>query len=79
MNPNTYIHPREQLAISMSWIYRHHLTNAASGNISCLDENGDMWITPADVDKGSLLPRDMVCVQADGLSLIHISEPTRPY
>lgn len=78
MNPNTYIHPREQLAISMSWIYRHHLTTAASGNISCLDENGDMWITPADVDKGSLLPRDMVCVQADG-SCIGRYKPSSEY
>ena len=66
MTPLAYIHPREQIAMMMSWIYRHHLTTAAGGNISCLDENGDMWITPAAVDKGSLSPRDIVCVHADG-------------
>jgi L-fuculose-phosphate aldolase len=31
-----------------------------------MDENGDMWVTPAGVDKGSLLPSDIICVKRDG-------------
>ncbi|MBZ0305291.1 MAG: class II aldolase/adducin family protein, partial [Anaerolineae bacterium] len=29
-------------------------------------ENGDLWITPAGIDKGKLTPKDIVCVHPDG-------------
>lgn len=50
----------------MSRIYGHRLTTSFGGNISVLDEAGDVWITPAGVDKGALTPRDVVRVRADG-------------
>ncbi|MBR1920646.1 MAG: class II aldolase/adducin family protein, partial [Kiritimatiellae bacterium] len=60
------LHPRDRIAMLMSRIYGHRLTTSFGGNISVLDEAGDVWITPAGVDKGSLTPRDVVRVRSDG-------------
>lgn len=65
VNPS-WIHPADQLLLYMNRIYNHGMTTTSGGNLSIKDENGDIWITPAGVDKGSLNRRDMVCVQADG-------------
>jgi L-fuculose-phosphate aldolase len=59
-------HPRKQLVQIMSRIYRYGLTTTSGGNLSVLDENGDLWITPSAVDKGNLKERDIMCMQADG-------------
>jgi L-fuculose-phosphate aldolase len=50
----------------MKRIYQYKMTTTSGGNLSILDENGDMWITPTGVDKGALTPEDVVCVRADG-------------
>lgn len=60
------LHPREQLVQIMDRIYRYGLTTTSGGNLSVLDENGDLWITPAAVDKGNLLLGDIMCLTADG-------------
>ncbi len=39
------LHPREQLVQIMDRIYRYGLTTTSGGNLSILDENGDLWIT----------------------------------
>ena len=59
------LHPREQLVQIMDRLYRYRLTTTSGGNLSILDENGDLWITPAAVDKGNLSPGDIMCVKAD--------------
>ena len=46
------MHPRDQIALVMSRIYRRGLTTTSGGNISIIDENGDIWISPSGVDKG---------------------------
>jgi L-fuculose-phosphate aldolase len=56
--------PREQLAAIMARIYRQGMTTLTGGNLSILEENGDLWITPSGVDKGTLRPQDMMCVRA---------------
>jgi L-fuculose-phosphate aldolase len=61
-----YLHPRDELVLTMQRIYRYKMTTTSGGNLSILDENGDMWITPTGVDKGTLTPGDIVCVRADG-------------
>lgn len=61
-----YLHPRDAIAMTMSRIYSHRLTTTCGGNLSMLDEAGDMWITPAGVDKGALTPRDIVRIRPDG-------------
>jgi L-fuculose-phosphate aldolase len=60
------LHPRQQLVQIMDRIYRYGLTTTSGGNLSVLDENGDLWITPSAVDKGNLQPRDIMCPAADG-------------
>ena len=61
-----YLHPRDEIALTISRIYRNKMTTMSGGNLSILDENGDMWITPAGIDKGTLTPADIVCVRHDG-------------
>jgi ribulose-5-phosphate 4-epimerase/fuculose-1-phosphate aldolase len=60
------MHPADQLVVVISRIYNKGLTTTSGGNISIKDDNGDIRITPAGVDKGSLTRRDIVCVKADG-------------
>ncbi|MDR2850136.1 MAG: class II aldolase/adducin family protein [Verrucomicrobiota bacterium] len=62
----TYLHPRDEIALTLSRIYRYKMTTTSGGNLSILDEHGDIWITPARVDKGSLTAADIVCVKRDG-------------
>lgn len=60
------LHPRDQIVATMERIYGHDMTTTSGGNISILDENGDIWITPARVDKGALRRQDIVRIAADG-------------
>ncbi len=60
------LHPRDQIAATMDRIYGRDMTTTSGGNISVRDENGDVWITPARVDKGSLRAEDIVRVRPDG-------------
>lgn len=65
-HPREVIHPRDEIMQTMERIYRHRLTTTSGGNLSIREENGDIWITPAQIDKGSLTRQDIVCVRADG-------------
>lgn len=60
------MHPADQLSLIIGRIYRGGLTTTSGGNLSIKDENGDIWITPAGIDKGSLTAKDIVCVKPDG-------------
>ena len=65
MNIN-YIHPADQLVMFMQRIYDRGLTTTSGGNLSIMDSDGNIWITPAGVDKGTLTRRDIICVHPDG-------------
>ncbi|NWK56699.1 class II aldolase/adducin family protein [Verrucomicrobiaceae bacterium N1E253] len=54
------------LADAIHRVYRAGMTTTSGGNFSLCEEDGGIWITPAGVDKGSLVPDDMVKVAADG-------------
>lgn len=60
------LHPADQLVMIMDRIYNYGMTTTSGGNLSIVDEQGDLWITPGGVDKGSLTREDMVCVKPDG-------------
>jgi L-fuculose-phosphate aldolase len=60
------MHPRDQITLVIGRIYSRGLTTTSGGNISIIDENGDIWVTPSAIDKGSLQPSDIVCVKRDG-------------
>jgi len=61
-----YIHPADQLVMFMQRIYDKGMTTTSGGNLSIMDDDGNMWITPAGVDKGTLTRNDIVCVKPDG-------------
>ncbi len=65
MNIN-YIHPADQLVMFMHRIYDKGMTTTSGGNLSIMDEDGNIWITPAGVDKGTLNRNDIICVKPDG-------------
>ena len=72
------LHPREQLITIMERIYDFEMTTTSGGNLSILDENGDIWITPAGIDKGGLTPQDIICVKPDG-TIIGPHKPSSEY
>ena len=62
----SYLHPRDEILQAMERIYRYRMTTTSGGNLSIREEDGDVWITPARVDKGGLRREDIVCVRASG-------------
>lgn len=72
------MHPAEQITLIIGMIYRSGMTTTSGGNLSILDDNGDIWITPAGIDKGSLTPKDIMCVKADG-TIIGPHKPSSEY
>jgi len=60
------VHPRDQITTIISRIYKRGMTTTSGGNISIIDENGDIWVTPSAIDKGSLSASDIICVKKDG-------------
>ena len=64
-----YIHPADQLVMFMQRIYDKGLTTTSGGNLSIMDNDGNIWITPAGVDKGTLNRGDIICVRPDGTTV----------
>jgi L-fuculose-phosphate aldolase len=65
--PLEYIHPRDEILEAMQRIYAYRMTTTSGGNLSIREENGDIWITPAGLDKGALRREDIVRVSIDGV------------
>lgn len=64
---NKTIRPAELLVSFMQRIYDKGLTTMSGGNLSIMDDDGNLWITPSGIDKGGLTPEDIVCVTPDGV------------
>lgn len=77
MNINL-LHPADQLVMMMNRIYHYGMTTTSGGNLSILDDNGDVWITPGSVDKGNLTRSDMVCIKKDG-TIVGNHKPSSEY
>ncbi len=60
------LHPADQLVMMMERIYDYGMTTTSGGNLSVLDDNGDIWITPSGIDKGSLTSKDIMRIKPDG-------------
>lgn len=73
-----YEHPADQIVRYMKRIYDFGMTTTSGGNLSILDENGDMWISPSGIDKGTLTPADIMLVRKDG-SIIGKHRPSVEY
>ncbi|WP_440877098.1 class II aldolase/adducin family protein [Thalassotalea sp. PLHSN55] len=61
-----YLHPKDRIVMIMERVYAYEMTTTSGGNISIKDDNGDIWVTPGGIDKGSLTRDDIVCVKPDG-------------
>ncbi len=72
------LHPADQLVMLMERIYSYGMTTTSGGNLSILDDNGDIWITPGSVDKGSLTRNDIIQVKPDG-TIIGIHKPSSEF
>ncbi len=72
------LHPADQLVMFMERIYGYGMTTTSGGNLSILDDNGDIWITPGSIDKGSLTRNDMVRIKPDG-TIIGNHKPSSEY
>jgi L-fuculose-phosphate aldolase len=59
-------HPADELIAAMQRIYRYKMTTTSGGNLSIRDDAGDIFITPARVDKGNLTRHDIVIIRPDG-------------
>lgn len=74
MNYSKYMHPADQICFIMKRIYDQGLTTLTGGNLSVMDAEGIMWVSPTGIDKSSLVREDIVCVYANG----HIAGKHRP-
>jgi L-fuculose-phosphate aldolase len=72
-------HPRDQIVEVITRIYRAGLTTTSGGNISIKDAEGNIWITPAAVDKGTLQRKDIVCMDAHGNKKSGFHRPSSEY
>jgi L-fuculose-phosphate aldolase len=61
--------PAHRIAMMMERIYADGMTTTSGGNLSIREENGDIWITPRAVDKGTLKPEDVIQVKPDGKAI----------
>jgi L-fuculose-phosphate aldolase len=59
-------HPSDQITEIIKRIYHAKMTTTSGGNISIKDHEGNIWITPSAIDKGSLRRSDIVCVTKNG-------------
>lgn len=78
MNKFMYLHPKDEIIEIMNRIYRNGMTTTSGGNLSILDDDGSIWITPKGIDKGSLIDKDIVRVFPDG-KIEGIHEPSSEY
>jgi L-fuculose-phosphate aldolase len=77
---NEHLHPADQLVLMMNRVYKNGLTSTSGGNLSICDENGNIWITPSGIDKGTLRREDIMCVKPDGTRIgIHTPSMELPF
>lgn len=61
-----FMHPADQIVTLMDRIYTYGMTTVSGGNLSIKDPDGNIWISPSGIDKGSLTRDDIMCVKPDG-------------
>lgn len=61
-----YLHPAEQLVMILNRIYTKQMTTTSGGNLSIMDEEGTLWVTPSGIDKGTLTVADICQIKPDG-------------
>jgi len=77
VNPQLH-HPKDQITEIIRRIYRAGMTTTSGGNISIKDIEGNIWVTPSAVDKGSLTRKDIICVKPNG-DIIGLHKPSSEF
>ncbi len=72
------LHPADRIVALMRRIYDHNMTTALGVNLSVIDADGTVWISPGGVDKGNLRREDIMQIKADG-SIVGIHRPSAEY
>jgi len=72
------LHPAERIVALMNRIYDHNMTTALGVNLSVIDAEGTVWISPGGVDKGNLRREDIMQIKADG-SIVGVHRPSAEY
>lgn len=73
-----YLHPRDEIIEIINRLYQNGMTTTSGGNLSILDDDGSVWITPKAVDKGTLTSKDIVRVLPNG-DIDGIHKPSSEY
>ncbi len=71
-------HPADIIVDVMNRLYNHRLTTTSGGNLSIMDDEGNMWISPGSIDKGNLTRKDIMCVKKDG-TIVGPHKPSSEY
>ena len=75
MNRTILDHPKDQIIEIIRHIYLSRMTTTSGGNISIKDSEGNIWVTPSAIDKGSLTRKDIICIKSDG-EIIGLHKPS---
>ncbi len=71
-------HPAQIIVDVMNRLYDNRLTTTSGGNLSVMDGEGNMWISPSGVDKGNLTREDIMCITPDG-EIVGKHKPSSEY
>lgn len=74
----TKLHPADAIVEIMNRLYRNAMTTTSGGNLSIMDEDGSLWISPSGVDKCNLTRADIMQVKPDG-TIIGPHKPSSEY
>ena len=58
------LHPADRIVMLMNRIYYHNMTTALGVNLSVIDAEGTVWISPGGVDKGNLRREDIIQINS---------------
>ncbi len=72
------MHPRDIITSIMKRLYGYGMTTTSGGNLSIMDSDGNIWISPGGIDKGTLTAQDIVKVCPDG-TIEGIHKPSSEY
>lgn len=71
-----YLPPREKLVAWLARLYRHRLTTTTGGNLSFIDDDGVLYITPSGGDKALIPPSDVTIHRPGSVKFEGIKAPS---
>lgn len=72
------LHPADQIVMIMNRLYSYQMTTTSGGNLSIMDDEGVVWISPSGVDKGNLTAADIMKIMPDG-TIVGPHKPSSEY